>query len=100
MDDFLPYLPAEDEEGQGEGLLSQEGYARHCNNVESTGEWGSETEVSHFCPKVLFRNLVKLTLTHKIDPGTLKVLRGANPCGSSGVASSESRARRALCKDR
>ena len=45
MDDFLPYLPAEDEEGQGEGLLTPEGYAKHCNNVESTSEWGSETEL-------------------------------------------------------
>lgn len=48
MDDFLPYLPAEDEDGQGEGLLSSEGYARHCHNVEATGEWGSETEVKVF----------------------------------------------------
>ena len=45
MDDFLPYLPAEDEEGQGEGLLSPEGYSKHCNDVESTSVWGSETEL-------------------------------------------------------
>lgn len=45
IDDFLPYLPAEDEEGQGEGLLSPEGYRKHCDHVEKTSEWGSETEV-------------------------------------------------------
>lgn len=45
MDDFLPYLPAEDVEGQGEGLLSPEGYLKHCDNVENTSEWGSQTEV-------------------------------------------------------
>lgn len=46
MDDFLPYLPAEDVEGQGEGLLTPEGYMKHCDNVENTAEWGSQTEVS------------------------------------------------------
>lgn len=45
MDDFLPYIPAEDIEGQGEGLLSPEGYLKHCDNVEKTSEWGSQTEV-------------------------------------------------------
>lgn len=45
MDDFLPYLPAEDVEGQGEGLLTPEGYMKHCDNVENTSEWGSQTEV-------------------------------------------------------
>lgn len=46
IDDFLPYLPAEDEEDQGEGLLSPEGYMKHCDNVANTSEWGSQTEVS------------------------------------------------------
>ncbi len=46
VDDFLPYLPAEDEEGGGEGLLSPEGYAKHCDNVEDSSVWGSHTEVS------------------------------------------------------
>jgi OTU domain-containing protein 6 len=38
-------LPAEDEEGGGEGLLSPEGYAKHCDNVEDSSVWGSHTEV-------------------------------------------------------
>lgn len=46
MDDFLPYLPAEDEDGAGEGLLTPEGYKRHCDNVEDSSVWGSHTEVS------------------------------------------------------
>lgn len=53
MDDFLPYLPAEDIEGQGEGLLSKEGYEKHCDNVENTAEWGSHTEVRPISHSIL-----------------------------------------------
>jgi len=47
VDDFLPFMTAEDEEGgdDGDGLLTPEGYQKHCNSVESTGEWGGQTEI-------------------------------------------------------
>lgn len=69
MDDFLPYLPAEDVEGQGEGLLSPEGYMKHCDNVENTSEWGSQTEVSWTltCSRIVrFKHLNCFDVVHQL----------------------------------
>lgn len=41
--DFLPYLPGEDD--GGDGLMSEQEYARHCDLMEQTAEWGGEPEV-------------------------------------------------------
>ncbi|GAA5856732.1 hypothetical protein JCM8547_008813 [Rhodosporidiobolus lusitaniae] len=41
-DDFLPFLPSAIDP---ENLMSQQEYARYCDTVEKTAEWGGEPEI-------------------------------------------------------
>lgn len=41
-DEFLPFLESEKE---ADGLMGQEEYARYCDTVENTGEWGGQPEI-------------------------------------------------------
>lgn len=46
--EFLPYLPGEDD--GGDGLMTEDEYAKHCDLMEKTAEWGGEPEVSDDVP--------------------------------------------------
>ncbi|GAA5820254.1 hypothetical protein JCM11251_005545 [Rhodosporidiobolus azoricus] len=41
-DDFLPFLPSEVDP---ENMMSKDEYARYCDTVEKTAEWGGEPEI-------------------------------------------------------
>lgn len=45
---FLPSVNGEDtaEATEHEGVMTEEEYSRYCGNVQNTGEWGGEPEVS------------------------------------------------------
>ncbi|KAG0145415.1 hypothetical protein CROQUDRAFT_658725 [Cronartium quercuum f. sp. fusiforme G11] len=43
-DEFVHYLPAADD-GIGEGLMSDQQYAQHCDQVRDSAQWGGEPEI-------------------------------------------------------
>lgn len=45
---FLPSVGGEDtaEATSHDGVMTEQEYAKYCHNVEHTGEWGGEPEVS------------------------------------------------------
>ncbi|KAI5480627.1 hypothetical protein MNV49_000323 [Pseudohyphozyma bogoriensis] len=43
-DDFLPFLPSEDE--SGDGIMTPAEYEKYCATVESTAEWGGMPEIN------------------------------------------------------
>lgn len=98
MDDFLPYLPAEDEDGAGEGLLTPEGYKHHCDNVEDSSVWGSHTEVradiQGNSPAFLLTCCLQMA-----DSCTVKVFQGANLRNSSRFPGCQSRGGGVVCKE-
>lgn len=48
---FLPSVGGEDtaDATTHDGVMTEKEYAKYCHNVEHTGEWGGEPEVSLFC---------------------------------------------------